>query len=120
MDKQEELLQQQPQQQQPQLSGAAAPNPWPPPMSADLDEHGNELECGRQELVLGDCGVVDGSNGEREIGRYGFLVFVLGGKTTAGSFALGKRNAKGDQSGRDDGNDWERAGIGTGWYFSVS
>ena len=43
-------------------------------MSADLDERGNELECGRQDLALGDCGVVDESNSEREIGRHNFLV----------------------------------------------
>ena len=38
MDKEEELLQQQPNQQQPQLPGAADPDQWPPPMAASLDE----------------------------------------------------------------------------------
>ena len=84
MDKEEELLQQQPHQQQPQLPGAAAPDPWPPPLSADLDE----------------------SNSKRKIGRHDFLVFVLGGRATAGSFAFGKCKAKGGQSDREqDGSD---------------
>ena len=93
LDKEQELLQQQPHQQQPQLPGAAAPDPWPPPMSADLDE----------------------SNSEWEIGRNDFRGFVLGGRATAGSFAFGKRKAKGGQSDREqDGSDWKREGIGTG------
>ena len=70
MDTQEELLQQQPNEQQPELFGAAAPDPWPPPMSADPDE----------------------SNSEWEIGRHDFLVFALGGRPTAGRVRLG--NAK--------------------------
>ena len=52
-------MQRQPHQQQPELSGAAAPDLWPPPLSADLDE----------------------SNSEREIGRHYFLVFVVGGRS---------------------------------------
>ena len=76
----------------------SAPDPWPPPMSADLDE----------------------SNSEREIGRHDFVVFVLGGRATAGSLALGKCIAKGDRSDREqDGSDWEREGIDTGWSFSI-
>ena len=98
MGKEKELLQQQPHQQQPQVPGAAAPDPWPPPMSADLDE----------------------SNSEREIGRHDFVGFVLGGRATAGSLALGKCIAKGDWSDREqDESDWEREGIDTGWSFSI-
>ena len=98
MDKEKELLQQQPHQQQPQLPGAAAPDPWPPPMEADLDE----------------------SNSEWEIGRHDFLVFVLGGRAAAGPFAFEKREAKGGQSDREqDRSDWKREGIGTGWSFSI-
>ena len=98
MDKDEELLQQQPQQQQPQLPGAASPDPWPPPLSADIDEN----------------------NSEREIGRHYFLLFDLGGKATAGSFAFTKSKVKGGQSDREkDGNYWKREGIGTGWSFSI-
>ena len=116
MDTQEELLQQQPKQQQSQLPGAAAPNPWPLPLSVDLDERNNELQCGRQELVLGGCGVDHESNNEREIGREIFLVFGLGGGIPA-SVALGKHHAKGGgQSSREqDGSDWKREGIGTEW-----
>ena len=42
MDKEKELLQQQPHQQQPKLPGAAAPDPWPSPMPAGLDERNSE------------------------------------------------------------------------------
>ena len=74
MDKEKELPQQHPQQQQPQLPGAATPDPWPPPMSADLDE----------------------SNGEPEIGRHDFLVFVLGGRAAAGRVVcVGKKQSEG-------------------------
>ena len=54
-----------------------------------------------------DCGVIDDSNSEREIGRHDSLVFVLENRTTAGPCAFGNRNAKGgDQSGREqDGSD---------------
>ena len=104
MDKQKELLQQQPHQQQPhqqqpQLPGAAAPDPWPPLMSADLDE----------------------SNIKREIGRHDFQGGGVGGRAAAGSFALGKCKAKGGQSDREqDGrSDWKQEGIGTGWSFSI-
>ena len=97
MDKEEELLQQQPNQQQPQLPGAADPDPWPPPMSADLDE----------------------SNSEWEIGSHDSLVFVLGGRATAGSFAFGECEPKGGQSDREQESDWKREGIGTGWSFSI-
>ena len=98
MNKEKELLQQQPKQQQPQLPGAAAPDPWPSPSSADLDK----------------------SNNEREIGRNGFLVFVLGGRAAAGSFPSGECKAKGVQSDREqDGSDWKREGIGTGCFFSI-
>ena len=69
MNNRKELIQQQPQQQQPHLPGAAAPDPWPPPLSADLDES---------------------NSNEREIRRHDFLVFVLGGRATAGSVAFGK------------------------------
>ena len=66
------------QQQQPQLSATAIPNPWPPLLSADLDERGNELGIGRQELVLGVCGVVDESNTGWEIGRHDvFFLFLF-------------------------------------------
>ena len=68
MGKQEEVLQQQPNQQQPQLPCAADPDPRPPPMSAGVDE----------------------SKSDREIGSHDFLVFVLGGGATAGSFAFPK------------------------------
>ena len=99
IDKQKDLLQQQPQpQQRPQLPGAAAPDPWPPPMSADLDE----------------------SNSEREIGKHAFLVLFYGGRATAGSFAFGKCKAKGGQNDREqDRSDWKRQGIDTGWSFST-
>ena len=66
MDKKELLFQRrQPHQQQPQLPGEDAPYPWPPPLSADLDE----------------------SNSERDIGSHNSLLFVLGGRAAAGSFA---------------------------------
>ena len=68
MDEEQELLQQQPNQQQPQLPGVDDPDPWPPPMSAGLDE----------------------SNSKWEIGSHDFQVLVLGGRVTAGSFAFGK------------------------------
>ena len=42
MDKQKELRQQP--QQHPQLPGAAALDPWPPPMQADLNEINSERE----------------------------------------------------------------------------
>ena len=67
MEKKEELLQQQPNQQQPQLPGAADPDPWPPPMAADL---------------------VDESNSDWGIASHDFQVSVLGGRATAGSFAF--------------------------------
>ena len=99
MDKKEELLQQQPNQQQPQLPGAADPDPWPPPMEA---------------------GLVDESNSDWEIASHDFQIFVLGGSATAGSFAFGKCATKGGQSDREqDGSDWKREGIGTGWPFSI-
>ena len=41
MDKNEELLHQQPNQQQPQLSGAADPEPWLPSMAAGLVDESN-------------------------------------------------------------------------------
>ena len=98
MDKEEELLQQQqPKQQQPQLPGAADPDPWPSPMSAGLDE----------------------STSEWEIGSHDFLVFVLGGKATAGSFAFEKCKPKGGQSDREQESDWKREGIGTVWSVSI-
>ena len=47
----------------------------------------------------------DDSNSEWEIGRHDFLVFILGGRAAAGSFAFGKCKAKGGQSDREqDGN----------------
>ena len=96
MNKEEELLQQQPNQQ---LLGAADPDPWPPSMAA---------------------GLVDESNSDWEIASHGFQVLVLGGRATAGSFAFGKCATKGGQSDREqDGNDWKREGIGTGWSFSI-
>ena len=99
MDKEQELLQQQPNQQQPQLAGAADPDPWPSPMAA---------------------GLVDESNSDWEIASHDFLVLVLGGRATAGSFALGKCATKGGQSDREqDGSNWKREGIGTGWSFSI-
>ena len=99
MDKKEELLQQQPNQQQPQLPGAADPDPWLPPMAA---------------------GLVDESNSDWEIASHDFQVFVLGGRATAGSFAFGKCATKEGQSdGEQDGSDWNREGIGTGWSFSI-
>ena len=98
MHKEEELLQQQPNQQQSQLPGAVDPDPWPPPMSAALDE----------------------SNSEWEIGSHDFLIFVLGSRaTTAGSFAFGKCEPKGIQSDREQESDWKRDGIGTGWSSST-
>ena len=98
MGKENELLHQQSPQQLPQLPGAADPDPWPPPTSADLDEN----------------------NSKRGIGRRDFLPFVLGGRAAAGSFALGKSKAKGRQSDREqDGSDWKRERIGTGWSFSI-
>ena len=63
---------------------------------------------------------LDKSNSEREIGRHGFLVFVLGGRAAAGSFALGKCKSKGGQSDcEQDGSHLKREGIGTGWSFSI-
>ena len=61
IEKEKELLQQQPHQQQPQLPGAATPDPWPPPMSADLVE----------------------SKSEREIGSHDFLLFVFGRQSSS-------------------------------------
>ena len=52
MDKEEELLQQQPTQQKPQLPGAADPDPWPPPMSARLDKSNSEWEIGSHDLLV--------------------------------------------------------------------
>ena len=53
MGKEEELLQQQPNQQQPQLPGAADPDPWPPPMSAGLDEsNSDERDIERHDFFL--------------------------------------------------------------------
>ena len=97
MDKEEELREQQPNQQQPQLSGAADPDPWPPPMSAGLDE----------------------SNIEWEIGSHDFPVFGLVGRATAGSFAFGKCEPKGGESDREQESDWKQKRNGTGWSFSI-
>ena len=66
MDKEDELLQQQPNQQQPQPPGAADPDSWLPPMSAGLGK----------------------SNSEWEIGSHDLLLVVLEGRATAGSFAF--------------------------------
>ena len=44
MDKEEELLQQQPKQQQPQLPGAAAPNPWPLPQAPQPSQRSVEAQ----------------------------------------------------------------------------
>ena len=62
MDKEEELLQQQPNQQQPdqqqpnqqqpQLPGAADPGPWPPSMSPGLDESNSEWEIGSHDFLV--------------------------------------------------------------------
>ena len=84
MNKEEELLQQQPNQQQPQLPGAVDPDPWPPPMPA---------------------GLVDESNSDLGIARNDFQVFVLGGRATAGSFAFGKCEQKRGQSDREQESD---------------
>ena len=97
MDKEKELLRQQPHQQQPQLPGAAGPDPWPPPMAA---------------------GLVDESNSDWGIASHDFQVLVLGGRAT-GSFAFGKCEQKGGQSDREQESDWKREGIGTGWSFST-
>ena len=99
MNKEEELLQQHPNQQQPQLPGAVDPDPWPLPMAASL---------------------VDESNSDWEVASNDFQVFVLGGRATAGSFAFGKCATKGGQSDRQqDGTDWKREDIDTGWSFSI-
>ena len=97
MDKEEELLQQQPNQQQPQLPGAADQDPWPPLMSSGLDE----------------------SNSEWEIGSHDLLGFVLGGRATAWSFVFRKCEQKGGQRDREQESDWKQEGIGTGWSFSI-
>ena len=124
-EEQEELLQQQPQQQQqPQLPGAAAPNPWPPLLPAenesrqcaseercpkigwhcqlddgcgDGDECNNELECGRQGLVLGGFGDVE--------------------DLVSSSVVWGTCSTRGEYQSvcEQDGNDWKRNGIGTEW-----
>ena len=99
MDKKEELLQQQPNQQQPQLPGAADPDPWPPPMAV---------------------GLVDERNSDWEIASHDFQVSVFGGRAKAGSFGFEKRATKEGQSDREqNGSDWKREGIGTGWSFSI-
>ena len=66
VDKQEEMLQQRPQQQQqqPQLPGAAAPNPWPPPLSAENERmHGVSADgcpkTGWHCRLDGGCGDVE-------------------------------------------------------------
>ena len=97
INKEEEMLQQQPNQQQPQLPGAANPYPWPSPMPTGLEER----------------------NIEWETWSHDFLVIVLGGRARAGSFAFGKREPKGGQSDREQESDWKREGIGTGWSFST-
>ena len=98
MNKEEELLQQQPDQQRPQLPGAVDQDPWPPPMPA---------------------GIVDESNSDWEIASNDFQVFVLGGRAAAGSFAFGKFKQEGCQSNRDQESNWNQEDIGTGWSFST-
>ena len=44
MDKEEELLQQQPKQQQPKLPGAAASNPWPLPQAPQPSQRSVEAQ----------------------------------------------------------------------------
>ena len=66
MNKEEELLQQQPNQQQPQPPGAANPDPWPSPMPAGLEER----------------------NSEWETWSHDFLVIVLGGRAREGEAGL--------------------------------
>ena len=59
----------QPHHQQPELSGAAAPGPWPSPMSADLDESKkSEREIGRHYFLVlfREVRAMDGSNWKRE------------------------------------------------------
>ena len=97
IDKEGELLQQQPNQHHPQLPGAADLDPWPPPMAAGLDE----------------------SNSDYEIASLDLHVFVLGGRATAGSLAFGKYEPKAGQRDREQESDWKRDGIGTGWSFSI-
>ena len=56
---------------------------------------------------------------EWEIGSRNFLVFVLEGRATAGSYAFVKCEPKGGQSDREQESDWKREGIGTVWSVSI-
>ena len=47
MQMEKELLQQHPHQQQPPLPGVTAPDPWPPPMSAEHERQESDLEARR-------------------------------------------------------------------------
>ena len=104
------------QQKQPQLPGAAAPTPWPSPQAPLPPQQSVEAQRQlhqQQPELTGAAALdpwppamsadLDGSNSKREIGRHYFLVFLLRGQSDT----------------EQDGSDWKRAGIGTGWSFSI-